>query len=259
MLKSYLNVALRNIRNNKFYAALNISGLALGLTASLLIGLYIHDELTFDSFHEDYENIYHVGTQIRFGGQDFITSSTGPILAPALVQEIAGIEEATRLNPWPLKGIDMRYGDKAFSEHRAMYADSNFFDFFSFTLLHGNKETVLKEPNSIVLTPASAEKYFGTERESVIGKIITVGQKNEAFTVTGIAEPAPPNSHIQFDMLLSLTSHKDIIATHWGDVDGTYTYFKKNAGTPIVSLAVRLNELNRQRPARNGKLVQYVV
>jgi putative ABC transport system permease protein len=245
MLTSYIKVAVRNILRQKFYAALNISGLALGLTASLLIGLYIHDEFTFDSFHEDYERIYHVGTHVRFGGQDFITSSTGPILAPAIVQQIAGIDEATRLNPWPLKGIDMHYGDKAFSEHRAIYADSNFFDFFSFVLLKGDKETALKEPHSIVLTPASAEKYFGADsyrNDSVIGKIITVGQSNEAYTVTGIAEAAPANSHIQYDMLLSLTSHAGI-ANSWGDVDGTYTYFRKDEKTSIEVVSSRLDEL----------------
>ncbi|HEY0656216.1 MAG TPA: ABC transporter permease [Chryseosolibacter sp.] len=246
MLKNYLIVAVRNIFNHKFYAALNILGLSLGLTASMLIGLYVYDELTFDRFHDDYKNIYHVGTHVRFGGQDFITSSTGPILAPALVQQITGIEAATRLNPWPLKGIDMHYGDKAFSEQRAIYVDSNFFDFFTFTLLEGNKETVLKEPYSIVLTPASAKKYFGAhsyESGSVIGKIITVGQKNTAFTVTGIAAPAPANSHIQYDMLLSLASHTDVKANRWGDVDGTYTYFKKNERTPIELLSAQLNEL----------------
>ena len=257
MLQSYVTVAIRNIFRHKFYAALNIFGLALGLTASLLIALYLYDEFTFDSFHEDYESIYHVGTQVRFGGQDFITSSTGPVLAPALVQQVAGIEEATRLNPWPLKGIDMHYGDKAFSEHRAIYADSNFFDFFNFVLLEGDKKTVLKEPNTMVLTPASAEKYFGAasyRNGSVIGKIITVGQNNDAFVVTGIAEPAPENSHIQYDMLLSLTSHLKVTANAWGDVDGTYTYFKKDQHTSIESIASRLAELmtRKVRPEMEG-------
>src|SRR5687768_2470088 len=81
MLKSYLKVAIRNILRHKFYAALNISGLACGLTASLLIALYIYDDITFDKFHKNYQNIYHVGTHLRFGGQELITSSTCPPLA----------------------------------------------------------------------------------------------------------------------------------------------------------------------------------
>lgn len=160
MVRSYFKIAFRNILRHKFYAVLNISGLALGLTASLLIGLYIYDEVTFDRFQRDFENIYHVGTHVRFGGQDLITSSTGPILAPTMVQQIPGIEDATRLNPWPLKGVDMRCGDKVFTEHKAIYADSNFFDFFSFTLLQGDAKTVLKEPHTMVLTPAAARRYL---------------------------------------------------------------------------------------------------
>lgn len=241
MLRSYFKVAVRNILRHKFYAALNISGLALGLTASLLIGLYIYDEITFDTFHKDYENIYHVGTHVRFGGQDLITSSTGPTLAPAMLQQIPGIENATRLNPWPLKSTDMRYGDKVFTEHQAIYADSNFFDFFSFTLLQGNVKTVLKEPYTMVLTSAVARRYFGNE--PAVGKTITVGENHDAYTVTGIAEPAPANSHIQFDILLSLASDQSIGKSGWGDVDGTYTYFRKNENTSLASLALKLGEI----------------
>lgn len=248
MLRNYLKVAVRNILRDKFYAALNISGLALGLTASILIGLYIYDEITFDKFHAHYENIYHVGTHVRFGDQDIITSSTGPVLAPAMLQQIPGIESTTRLNPWPLKGIDVHYGDKVFTEYNAIYADPNFFDFFSFSLLQGDGKTVLKEPNTIVLTPDAARRYFGNE--SALGKLITVGEDHDAFTVTGIAEPAPANSHIQFDMLLSLASHKAAKESDWGDVDGTYTYFRKNKETPIEIVTSRVSELmkNNIRP-----------
>jgi putative ABC transport system permease protein len=241
MLRSYLKIAVRNILRHKFYAVLNISGLAIGLTASLLIGLYIYDEISFDKFQRDYDHIYHVGTHVRFGGQDIITSSTGPTLAPALLQEISGIEDATRLNPWPLKDVDMRYGDKVFTEHQAIYADSNFFEFFTFTLLQGNVKTVLKEPYSMVLTPAAARRYFGNE--PAVGKTITVGQNQDAYTVTGIAETAPSNSHIQYDILLSLASDQTVKESRWGDVDGTYTYFRKNKNTPLASVSSRLDQL----------------
>src|SRR5687768_15953800 len=105
MLKSYLKVAFRNILRHKFYSVLNISGLACGLTASILIGMYIYDEITFDKFHKDYQNIYHVGTRLRVVGQELITTSTCPPLAPAMVPQIPGVEKATRLNPWSLKNV----------------------------------------------------------------------------------------------------------------------------------------------------------
>jgi putative ABC transport system permease protein len=241
MLKSYLKVALRNIVRQKFYSVLNISGLAIGLTASLLISLYIYDEITFDSFHKDYQNIYHVGTRLRIGGQELITSSTCPPLAPAMLQQIPGIENVTRLNPWPLKNEVMRYGEKMFNEHHALYADSNFFDFFNFVLLEGNVKTALKEPYTMVLTSAAARRYFGNE--VAIGKIIAVGNNKAAYTVTGIAEAAPPNSHIQFDMLLSLASEQAAREGDWGNTNGTYTYFRKSQNTSLASVTSGLDKM----------------
>jgi putative ABC transport system permease protein len=241
MLKSYLKVAFRNILRHKFYSALNILGLACGFTASLLIGLYIYDDITFDQFHQDYHNIYHVGTRLRVGGQELTTSSTCPPLAPAIVQQVPGVDKATRLNPWPLKNISMRYGDKTFLEPNAMYADSNFFDFFSFVLLQGDVETVLKEPYTMVITPATAQRYFGDE--PAVGKMLIVGDSNVAYTVTGIAKAAPTNSHIQYDMLLSMASYQGAKEADWGDVDGTYTYFLKDGKTPIGTVTARLEEM----------------
>src|SRR5690349_8584467 len=141
MLKNYLTVALRNIRKHKFYAALNISGLALGLSAFLLIGLYIYDELTFDHFHKDYEDIYHVGLHINFGGQEFVMASTCPPLGAEMMNTVPGVEAVTRINPWRLKNLVVRYEDKVFTEKKAFYADSNFFEFFSYRMLAGNAKT----------------------------------------------------------------------------------------------------------------------
>jgi putative ABC transport system permease protein len=137
----------------------------------------------------------------------------------------------------------MRYGDKMFTERNALYADSNFFDFFSFVLLEGNVKTALKEPNTMVLTSVAARRYFGDE--AAIGKIITVGSNNVAYTVTGVAEPAPSNSHIQFDMLLSLASEEAAKEGDWGNTNGTYTYFLKNQNTSVASISDKLHEMVR--------------
>ncbi len=226
MLHNYLLIALRNIRKHKFYAVLNISGLAFGLTACFLIGLYIYDELTFDTFHKDHENIYHVGLHINFGGQEFKMASSCPPLAAAMLHDIPGVEQATRINPWSLKNLVVRSDDKAFVETKAFYADSNFFRFFSFRLLEGDSKTALKEPNSVVLTSELATRYFG--KEPAVGKTLTIGNDNKVFKVTGVAEQAPANTHIQYDLLLSGTSDKTMTKGGWGDMDGTYIYFRKN-------------------------------
>ena len=133
MFKNYVTVALRNILKHKFYSALNIVGLAFGLTACFLIGLYIYDEISYDKFHADYQNIYSVGLHGKIGGQEIYTASSCPPLAQAMVSNIPGVEQAIRVNNW--KNIVIKYEDKAFTESRVLLADSNFFEFFSFKLI----------------------------------------------------------------------------------------------------------------------------
>ncbi len=241
MLQNYFKVALRNIRKHKFYSILNISGLAFGLTACFLIGLYIYDELTFDHFHKDYEDIYHVGLHINLGGREFIMASSCPPLASEMMSTIPGVEQTTRINPWTLRNLIVKYEDKAFTEKKAFYADSNFFEFFSYKLLSGDIKTALKDPNSVVLTTAIATKYFGND--PALGKIITIGNDKKAFKVTGIAAEAPANSHIQFDMLLSSVSDKGMSQGGWGDLGEMYVYFRKNKNTPLPSIELKFKDI----------------
>ena len=236
MLQNYFKIALRHIIKSKFYAILNISGLAFGLMAFFLIGLYIFNEITFDKFHKNYENIYHVGLHVKIGSQEFKIASACPPLASEMVNSIPGVEQATRLNP--RANVVMKYEDKAFTETKVLLADSNFFEFFSFKLLEGDVKTALKEPYTVVLTTSAAFKYFGDQ--PAVGKIITV--EKEAFKVTGVAEPAPANSHIQFDLLLSSESDTIMSRGGWNDGDEIYTYFLKNRNTPISSINSKLRD-----------------
>ncbi len=238
MLQNYFKVALRNILRHKFYSVLNIAGLAFGLTACFLIGLYIYDELNYDKFHKDYQNIYHVGLHGKIGGQEILTASSCPPLSTAMVSSIPGVEQAIRVNPW--RNLVMKYEDKAFTETKALLVDSNFFEFFTFNLLEGDVKTALKEPHTIVLTKETAIKYFGNQ--SAIGKIITVGNENEAFKVTGITERAPANSHIQYDILLSSESDENMKKGGWTN-NGLYTYYRKNPNTKIESVEAKLRDL----------------
>ncbi len=238
MFKNYVTVALRNILKHKFYSALNIAGLAFGLTACFLIGLYIYDEVSYDKFHADYQNIYSVGLHGKIGGQEIYTSSSCPPLAQAMVTNIPGVEQAIRVNNW--RNIVIKYEDKAFTESRVLLADSNFFEFFSFKLIEGDVKTALKEPATVVITPETARKYFGDS--PAVGKIITVGNDNEAFKVTGIAEPAPTNSQIQFDFILSSASDSDLKSNGWTS-NGLYSFYRKNPNTDVASIDARLHEI----------------
>jgi putative ABC transport system permease protein len=237
MFQNYLKIALRNILKHKFYSALNIAGLALGLASCFLIGLYLLDELTFDKFHKDHENIYSVALHGRIGGQEIYTSSSCPPAAQAMVQGIPGVEAATRLRAYG--NVVMKYEDKAFTETEAFFADSNFFDFFSFRLIQGDPKQVLKEPNTLVMTQRAAQRYFGNE--PAVGKIVTVGNDNRAYTVTGIAEEAPGNSSIRYDILFSAISDENMKSLVWLN-NGLNTYIRKNPNTTVASVDDKLEE-----------------
>jgi putative ABC transport system permease protein len=244
MLKNYFVVALRNIRKQSFYSSINIVGLAIGVASCLFILLYITDEFSYDRFHENPENVYRIGLHGRIAGQEINTASSCPPLAAALLAEIPGVDAATRLNK--RDNMVFKFEEKAFTEDRILFADSNFFQFFGFRLLEGDPLTALQEPNSVVLTPALAKKYFG---EAALGKLLTIGNRNESFKVTGIAAEPPHNSHIAFAAIISTSSQKEYYNSPIWLNNGLYTYFRKNPATSIESIAVKLTEITDQHIA----------
>jgi putative ABC transport system permease protein len=232
MYKNYFVVAIRNIVKHKFFAAVNILGMTMGITASLLIMLYILEELSYDEFHANADRIYQVGLHGKIGGQDIMVSTTCPPMAAALVGDIPEVEASTRLegNGQMVFKVD----DKAFTEDKIFYADSNFFDFFSFSLKAGTSKQALAQPNSIVLTERTEKKLFCNE--SGFGKLIVIGSDNKTFKVTGIVKNPPTNSHVTFNALISASTSENLKATTWLN-NGMYTYFllRKNASVESVN------------------------
>lgn len=231
MLTNYLKIALRNIRKQKFYSFINILGLTIGLASSILIGLYILDELSYDHFHAKGEQIYRMNLHGKLGGQEIYTTSTCGPMAEALVAEIPEVEEATRL--WPRGESVFRYEDKVFTEEDVMAADSNFFDVFSFKFIAGNSKTALLEPNSIVLTASVAKKYFGAS--VALDKTLQIGNDKTAYKVTGIIEDVPGNSHVQFGVLFSMISFEFPNSNQWlGNSFATYYVLNQGASADVV-------------------------
>ena len=238
MFKNYFTVALRNIRKHSFFSSINILGLAVGVAVCLFILLYVTDELSYDKFHKDAGKIYRIGLHGKIAGQEINTANSCPPLASAMVTDIPGVEEATRINR--RDNVVFKYEAKSFTEDRVFHADSNFFEFFTFELLEGDPNTALREPNSIVLTTELAKKYFDG---AALGKLITIGNSNQSMKVTGIAAMPPHNSHIIFSALISTSSDKQYFnSTVWLN-NGMYTYFKKNEATSFSSIADKLNQI----------------
>jgi putative ABC transport system permease protein len=242
MFQNYFKVALRNILKHKFYSGLNIAGLALGLASCFIIGLYILDELTFDKFHANHEEIYSIALHGRISGQEIYTSSSSPPIAQAMVANIPGIEQGVRVRQ--RNNLVMKFEDKAFTEREVLLVDSNFFEFFSFKLIQGDADKVLKDPNTVVMTSDMAKRYFGDQ--DPIGKIVTVGNDNVAHKVTGIAEVPPGNSSIKFDALLSATSDEFMKSGNWTS-NGLFTYVRKNPKTSTDEVNAKLAEFVKEK------------
>lgn len=198
--------------------------MAAGLTACLLIALYILDEFSYDRFHANADRIYQVGLHNKYGDTDVRSVSVCPPLADAMMAEIPEVESTLRMSRWRGKPV-FRIGEKAFSENNVFTTEGNFFDFFSFRLVSGNSKTVLKEPNSVVLTETTARRYFGNENP--LEKLITFGEGDHHATwkVTGVAADCPTNSHFSFNVLISAAGPDNYFEMDYWRNGGVLTYF----------------------------------
>ena len=202
MFRNYLTVGIRNLLRHKGYSSINVLGLAIGIACCILILLYVQDELSYDRYHEKHDRIYRLAESATIAGRPIEAAVTPPPWAPVLAEEYPEIEQITRLKPPGSRWL-IRYKENRFYERYFVFADSSVFDIFTIPLVQGNAKTVLAEPHAVVLSESMADKYFGSENP--VGKVIT-GDDLYEFTVTGIMEDMPGNSHFHFDFLASYAS-----------------------------------------------------
>ena len=201
MLGNYFKVAWRNLLRNKGYSIVNILGLAVGLACFMFIALYVIDETSYDKFHEDSDQIYRVALDRQYPGRVRQYAIIPHSYAAVMQSDLPEVESSMRMFFFGQNRLVVKIGENLYEEEHVMWADSNFFDFFSIALLQGDERTALVEPNTVVLTESIAQKYFGTN--DVIGREIDLPQANNTLMVTGVCEDVPENSHLQFDLLQS--------------------------------------------------------
>jgi putative ABC transport system permease protein len=194
MFKNYFKTALRNLRKNKLYSAINIFGLTVGLAACLLIGVYIIHELSYDTFNVNADRIVRATMEYKQAGTVNLTATTGTKPGPQFKRIFPSIEEFARTF---ISHNVIKNGDKIFDEPRILYADEPFFKIFSFHIIEGNAATALDAPDKIVITKSMAKKYFGNE--DPINKILSSGGKD--LRISAVCEDAPQNSQIKFDFV----------------------------------------------------------
>ncbi len=173
MLKNYLKIALRNIVRHKIYSFINIAGLAIGMACTILILLWIQDELSYDRFHNNYHQIHRVAKKQLRTNETELSALTPPPLAPGLKQDFPGINKSTRFGNWGRCLV--KYDLNSFDEKRYEFVDPDFFDMFSFPFLKGNPKTAFSDLHAVILTEKMAEKYFG--EEDPLGKYLTINNK----------------------------------------------------------------------------------
>jgi len=194
MFKNYFKITVRNLLKYKVFAFINISGLAVGMACCIVIFLFVQDELSWDKFHENADQIYRINREYSRTGELGRTTIANYTLATNLIEEFPEVINTVRICR-ELRRKKISYGDNQFDE-RTYFADPSFLTVFSFPLIKGDRNTALNEPNSIVITEDFARKYFGSE--DPVGKILTIRGEGD-YTITGIIS-FPRNSHFRFNI-----------------------------------------------------------
>ncbi|MBL7847129.1 MAG: ABC transporter permease [Cyclobacteriaceae bacterium] len=202
MLVSYLRIALRSLLKNKVYSIITVSGLAIGLTGFVLIGLYIRKETSYDKYFAKSPRIYRINTRVDVNGIQNTYSGAHFPAAYDMKEEYPEVKHALTLyDPGAFQGLvpRIKYGDHVFSERGLLFTDSSFFTFFDFPLAHGDPRTALHDVNSMVITHEIAHKLFG--QENPVGKMVTFND-SISCRITGVLAPIDFNTHLRFDYLL---------------------------------------------------------
>ncbi|HCX24740.1 MAG TPA: hypothetical protein DHN29_22690 [Cytophagales bacterium] len=250
MFKNMMTLAWRNALRQKQFTLINLFGLTLGIAACLMISLYVYDELNYDKFHTKADRIYRVNQPSIWGDWDEMIASTGPNVATALREEVPEFEEVTRVMQVGSLVVTPNQKQTIFKEDRIFGAEENFFKLFDFTLLHGSAETAFSQPNSIVLTEETAKRYFGDEVDftGLMDQSIEVKEWDgnwKPFKIVGILKDISEQSHLQFDMLASMSSYQGQMDNHgwkwiW-NIFGTYVLVKPNVD--VAQLEERIQDL----------------
>lgn len=224
MWKNHLKIAWRNLTKYKFYSLINILGLSIGLTAFLFILLYVNQERSYDLYHPFADRTYRVDVEGQLGDQVLVTAQNTGAFGPTVKEEFPEVETYCRFRS---QGTFLvKYENRHYREDNVIFADSTLFQVFGLKLIEGDPLRVLNKPNVAVITAEMAEKYFGAA--DPIGKTLLMDNKT-GYTVTGVMEKTPANTHFHYDFYLSLASLEESRTSEWGSMNfNTYVVLRKD-------------------------------
>ena len=240
MIQNFFKIAIRNILRHKGFTFINVTGLAVGLAASLLILLWVQDEFSFEKFNRNAESIYRVEEDQFYSGARYHVTVTPVPSGPVWKEKIPEIEDQVRINFW-LPRVLFKYEDKVFFESSIAAVDSGLLKVFTFPLSMGDPNTALNSPHSIILTQKLATKYFG--KDNPVGKTLTVENKAQ-FTVTGVFREIPGNSMFTFSAVIPYSYMKEIGAADnsWGN-NSIFTFVQLKQGADIKAVNKKLTDI----------------
>lgn len=261
MLRNYFKIAWRNLIRYKVYSFINISGLAIGLAVCMLIVLYVGHERSYDQFHTHSSRMFWMNSKLKLGADSVFMQLLNYSAAPEVSQREPSVESFLRIRKDDRAPVIMQNPKQPslkFAESKFMFADSNFFNFFSFKLLQGNKDLVLQNPLSVVISQRVAQKYFGNQ--DPVGEIIRYNNSDDLL-ITGVAENAPSNSSIEYDFVASLSGMR-VIADQQSLVkderNDFLTYFLLHDKGNIAKVEQALFQLAKEREAGADPGFRYI-
>ncbi len=251
MFRNYLTIALRSLLKNRINSTINILGLAIGLTGAMVIALWIQRELSMDQLNTHADRLYRVLEHQTYSNDFVLTVSATPgVLTPALKAEVPEIERATRLT-WGDRLL-FTVGDKGFNEE-GFYADADFFQMFSFKMLHGDAKTALQQPTAITISEELAKKYFNTE--NAVGKTIRINNK-EDYQVSGVFAKVPDNSSLKFDFILPVEPYakKNEWLQTWNS-NGIRAFVQLREDTNVAALEKKLKNFLKEHSDQDNAVL----
>lgn len=224
MIKNYLKTAWRNLVKRKSFSIINIAGLSIGIATCFIILLFVQDELSFDRFNKNADRIARVAFVANINGGKIFEANVMPPVAEVMKKDYPEVEDAVRLARGGIPKI--AYKGKIFKEDEWAFVDPMFFNIFTLPLLEGDAKTALKEPNTLIISKKIAKKFFGNE--DPLGKALVLPEQNNiSYTVTGVIDEVPANSHFRYDMFGSMAGFGEAKSDSWmGSNFFTYVLLK---------------------------------
>ena len=246
MLRNYLKIAVRNLVKNKVYSFINIAGLATGMACAILLGLYINDELSYDRYHKNADNIFRVNLHVKWADNEYKLGIASAPFGPALQQDYPEVKKALRVKT--SNETLFRVGEKNLYAKNIIYADSTLFSFFDYAFIEGSPQTAHINTTSVILTQKLALALFG-QTHGLLGKVVLV-KENMPFTIAGVIKDVPTNHHLKFDAILPYVKASGVDLHKW-DNFGTMIYVLLNQASDRQKLEAKMPAFYKKYIARS--------